>query len=56
LKLSPNVAHRACGESRRRVRRTGDLAINTFVSLAIDAHTRRPRLGAGFGGFERTGH
>src|SRR5208283_1462335 len=24
--------------------------VNTFVSLAIDAHTRRPRLGAGFGG------
>src|SRR5206468_2124644 len=24
--------------------------INTFVALAIDARTRRPRLGAGFGG------
>ena len=24
--------------------------VNTFVSLAIDAHTRRPRIGAGFGG------
>ena len=24
--------------------------MNTFVSLAIDAHTRRPRIGAGFGG------
>ncbi|HNY40345.1 MAG TPA: dihydroorotate dehydrogenase [Bryobacteraceae bacterium] len=24
--------------------------VNTFVSLAIDPHTRKPRLGAGFGG------
>ena len=24
--------------------------MNTFVSLAIDAHARRPRIGAGFGG------
>jgi dihydroorotate dehydrogenase (NAD+) catalytic subunit len=24
--------------------------VNTFVSLAIDARTRRPRIGAGFGG------
>ena len=24
--------------------------VNTFVSLAIDAKTRRPRIGAGFGG------
>jgi dihydroorotate dehydrogenase (NAD+) catalytic subunit len=24
--------------------------VNTFVSLAIDARARRPRLGAGFGG------
>ena len=24
--------------------------VNTFVSLAIDAHTRQPRIGAGFGG------
>ena len=25
--------------------------MNTFVSLAVDARTRRPRIGAGFGGF-----
>ena len=24
--------------------------MNTFVSLAVDARTRRPRIGAGFGG------
>ena len=24
--------------------------VNTFVSLAVDARTRRPRIGAGFGG------
>ena len=25
--------------------------VNTFISLAIDARTRKPRIGAGFGGF-----
>ena len=24
--------------------------VNTFIALAVDARTRRPRLGAGFGG------
>ncbi len=24
--------------------------VNTFISLAIDARTRKPRIGAGFGG------
>src|SRR5208282_5937636 len=24
--------------------------VNTFVSLAVDARTRKPRIGAGFGG------
>ena len=29
--------------------------VNTFVALAIDARTRRPRLGAGFGGLSGPG-
>ncbi len=51
VKLSPNVsaieplAHVAeeCGAD-------GLSLVNTFISLAIDARTRRSRIGAGFGG------
>lgn len=51
VKLSPNVARieplaRAAEESGADALSL----VNTFVGLAIDAHTRRPRLGAGFGG------
>ena len=51
VKLSPNVAAieplaRAAEESGA----DGISLVNTFVALAIDARTRRPRLGAGFGG------
>lgn len=51
VKLSPNVARiepLACAAEE-----SGAAAIslvNTFISLAIDARTRRPRIGAGFGG------
>ena len=51
VKLSPNVA--AIEPLARAAEESGADAIslvNTFVSLAIDARTRRPRLGAGFGG------
>jgi dihydroorotate dehydrogenase (NAD+) catalytic subunit len=51
VKLSPNVA--AIEPLARAAEETGADAIslvNTFVALAIDARTRRPRLGAGFGG------
>jgi dihydroorotate dehydrogenase (NAD+) catalytic subunit len=51
VKLSPNVAR--IEPFARAAEDSGADAIslvNTFVSLAIDAHTRRPRLGAGFGG------
>ncbi len=51
VKLSPNVA--AIEPLARAAERSGADAIslvNTFVSLAIDARTRKPRLGAGFGG------
>jgi len=51
VKLSPNVA--AIEPLARAAAEAGAGAIslvNTFIALAIDAHTRRPRLGAGFGG------
>lgn len=51
VKLSPNVAQieplaRAAAEAGA----DAISLVNTFVALAIDAHTRRPRIGAGFGG------
>jgi dihydroorotate dehydrogenase (NAD+) catalytic subunit len=51
VKLSPNVA--AIEPLARAAESSGADAIslvNTFIALAIDAHTRRPRIGAGFGG------
>jgi dihydroorotate dehydrogenase (NAD+) catalytic subunit len=51
VKLSPNVAK--VEPLARAAEDAGADAIslvNTFVSLAIDARTRRPRIGAGFGG------
>jgi len=51
VKLSPNVA--AIEPLARAAETSGADAlslVNTFVALAIDARTRRPRIGAGFGG------
>jgi dihydroorotate dehydrogenase (NAD+) catalytic subunit len=51
VKLSPNVA--AIEPLARAAEQSGADAIslvNTFVALAIDAKTRRSRIGAGFGG------
>lgn len=51
VKLSPNVA--AIEPLAQAAESAGADAIslvNTFISLAIDARTRRPRIGAGFGG------
>ena len=51
VKLSPNVT--AIEPLARAAEESGADAlslVNTFVSLAIDAHTRMPRIGAGFGG------
>jgi dihydroorotate dehydrogenase (NAD+) catalytic subunit len=51
VKLSPNVS--AIEPLARAAEASGADAIslvNTFIALAIDARTRRPRLGAGFGG------
>jgi dihydroorotate dehydrogenase (NAD+) catalytic subunit len=51
VKLSPNVAR--IEPFARAAEEAGADAIslvNTFVSLAIDVESRRPRIGAGFGG------
>lgn len=51
VKLSPNVS--AIEPLARVAEQSGADAIslvNTFIALAIDARTRRPRIGAGFGG------
>jgi len=51
VKLSPNVADIA--PLARTAEESGADAIsliNTFIALAVDARSRRPRLGAGFGG------
>jgi len=51
VKLSPNVA-RIDVLARAAEEAGGDALslVNTFLALAIDARTRRPRLGAGCGG------
>lgn len=51
VKLSPNVAR--IDEPARAAADSGAAAVslvNTFLGLAVDARTRRPRLGAGYGG------
>lgn len=51
VKLSPNVAQ--IEPLARAAEQSGADAlslVNTFVSLAVDARTRRPRIAAGFGG------
>ena len=56
VKLSPNVT--AIEPLARVAEENGGDAlslVNTFVSLAIDPRTRRPRIGAGFGGLSGPG-
>ena len=51
VKLSPNVGD--IGEMARAAEGAGADAVslvNTFQALAVDARTRTPRIGAGFGG------
>src|SRR5581483_7125798 len=51
VKLSPNVS--AIEPLAKAAQESGADAlslINTLIGLAIDARTRRPRIGAGFGG------
>jgi dihydroorotate dehydrogenase (NAD+) catalytic subunit len=51
VKLSPNVARiEPLAKAAEQAGADGISLVNTFVSLAVDAHTRRPRIGAGFGG------
>lgn len=51
VKLSPNVS--AIEPLARAAEESGADAlslVNTFIALTVDAHTRKPRIGAGFGG------
>jgi dihydroorotate dehydrogenase (NAD+) catalytic subunit len=51
VKLSPNVSRiEPLAQAAEQAGADAVSLVNTFVSLAIDAHTRRPRIGAGFGG------
>jgi dihydroorotate dehydrogenase (NAD+) catalytic subunit len=51
VKLSPNVARiEPLAKAAEEAGADALSLVNTFVSLAIDPKTRKPRLGAGFGG------
>lgn len=51
VKLSPNVARiQPLAKAAEDAGAGGISLINTFIALAIDARTRKPRIGAGFGG------
>jgi dihydroorotate dehydrogenase (NAD+) catalytic subunit len=51
VKLSPNVARiEPLAEAAQQAGADALSLVNTFLAMAIDAKTRKPRLGAGFGG------
>lgn len=51
VKLSPNVAQiEPLAHAAEQAGADAVSLVNTFVSLAVDARARRPRIGAGFGG------
>jgi dihydroorotate dehydrogenase (NAD+) catalytic subunit len=51
VKLSPNVARiEPLAQAAAEAGADAISLVNTFVALAIDPRTRKPRLGAGFGG------
>jgi dihydroorotate dehydrogenase (NAD+) catalytic subunit len=51
VKLSPNVAQiEPLAKAAEAAGADAISLVNTFIALAVDARTRRPRLGAGFGG------
>ncbi len=51
VKLSPNVSRiEPLAQAAEQSGADAISLVNTFVSLAIDARTRKPRIGAGFGG------
>src|ERR1019366_7055662 len=56
VKLSPNVARiDAIAKAAADAGADAISLVNTFLALAIDARTRRTRLGAGFGGLSGPG-
>jgi dihydroorotate dehydrogenase (NAD+) catalytic subunit len=51
VKLSPNVARiEPLAQAAEQAGADAISLVNTFVALAVDARTRRPRIGARFGG------
>ncbi|MDZ7639851.1 MAG: dihydroorotate dehydrogenase [Bryobacterales bacterium] len=51
VKLSPNVASiKPFAAAAEEAGADAISLVNTFISLAIDARTRKPQIGAGFGG------
>jgi dihydroorotate dehydrogenase (NAD+) catalytic subunit len=51
VKLSPNVSRiEPLALAAEEAGADAVSLVNTFIALAIDAHTRRPRIGNGFGG------
>jgi dihydroorotate dehydrogenase (NAD+) catalytic subunit len=51
VKLSPNVARiEPLAEAAERAGADAVSLVNTLLALAVDARTRKPRIGAGFGG------
>ena len=51
VKLSPNVARiQPLAQAAEQAGADAVSLVNTFLALAVDARTRRPRIGAGFGG------
>src|SRR5208337_1873008 len=51
VKLSPNVTRiEPLAQAAEEAGADAISLVNTFVSLVIDARTRQPRIGAGFGG------
>lgn len=51
VKLSPNVTSiKPFAAAAEQAGADAISLVNTFISLAIDARTRKPRIGAGFGG------
>lgn len=56
VKLSPNVARiQPLAVAAAEAGADAISLVNTFISLAIDPHSRRARLGAGFGGLSGPG-
>jgi len=56
VKLSPNVSRiEPVAQAAEQAGADAISLVNTFVSMAIDPHTRKPRIGAGFGGLSGPG-